>query len=249
MKHALAAVLLFSSSAFAQSDPWRTAIVDHICEVVTNETFSLCHMEDMEWTMHVLDDRYSRPILAEALMRLAELPHDATNEVGVTIRQSALYWLGKFGTTNDIPFMRSRARTETGHDLFIALDNLARRLHDVDAVLAEWTLLLHQDRADDPEFQDRALDRIERLADYPNTTPEDRRKLNAFLISEFPVENRTVSAVWTDRHLTNAVPSWATNEARRTAAERIMALPTEPLPYVTNHFVRVLEAFSAASGE
>ena len=73
--------------------------------------------------------------------------------------------------------------------------------------------------------------------------------MNAFLISEFPVENRTVSAVWTDRHLTNAVPSWATNEARRTAAERIMALPTEPLPFVTNHFARVLEAFSASSGE
>ena len=203
MKHALAAVLLFSVSAFAQSDPWRTAIVDHICEVVTNET----------------------------------------------LRQSALYWLRDFGTTNDIPFMRSRARTESGEDLFVALDNLAARLQDVDAVLAEWTLLLHQDRTNDPEFQNFALDRIERLANRPNTTPEDRQKLNAFLISEFPVENRTVSAVWTDRHLTNAVPSWATNEARRTAAERIMALPTEPLPFVTNHFVRVLEAFSAASGE
>ena len=59
----------------------------------------------------------------------------------------------------------------------------------------------------------------------------------------FPVENRTTAAVWIDRYLTNAVPSWATNEARRAAAERILALPTTPLPFVTNHFVRVLASF------
>lgn len=249
MKTALASVFLLSASVFAQSDPDRAANVDRICEVVTNVSLSFCHMGEMWWSMHRLDEKYSRPVLDEALLKLADLPHDATNWAGAPIRQSALYWLGEFGTTNEIPFMKSRARTETGQDLYIALFNLAAHLHDVDSILEEWTLLLHEDRPDDTEFRAHALRRIERIANDPGTAQEDRLKLNAFLISEFPVENHIATPVWTDRHLTNAVPSWTTNEARRIAAERIMAMPTEPHPYVTNYFVLVLEDFVAASGE
>ena len=214
--------------------------------VLTNEMNRYSHAEDFECHVDFTAAAVAPGEFDEALRMMAVYGFPSTNETEISVRNTGFYLLRKHGSTNDLPFLRSRIELENDYPLSSAISACLKLTDSVPFELAALTNLLHGARAGDPGFQDVATWEICSRASHSSSlelSADEVEMLQHFLITEFPVENRTTAAVWIDRYLTNAVPSWATNEARRTAAERILALPTTPLPFVTNHFVRVLASF------
>lgn len=218
---------------------------------ITNEIGRWCHAGDFEWSVEQIKGSVPYMEFNEALRGMAVHGFSSTNEPALSIRKTGFYLLKRHGSTNDLPFLRSCMEVENGLPLAAAVEACFALTDSMASELSAISNLLHGARAGDPGFQDVATWEICSRASHSSSlelSADEVEILRHFLISEFPVENRTTSPVWIDRYLTNAVPSWATNEARRTAAERILALPTPPLPFVTNHFVRVLSSFPPQDG-